>query len=129
MSTGNRAARVLGIAQAGVGTAMVLAPRFVSGLPRGAVAPAPIVRVLGARSVGQGVVTAIRADRTTLALGAAVDITHLASMVALAAVSPRWRRTAFGSAALAAVSAATALALARSGSARSAPEIQMQTER
>ena len=118
MSTPNRAARVLGIAQVGAGAAMVLAPRFVSKLPGGAAAPAPVVRVLGGRSIGQGVLTAIRADRTTLTLGAAVDIAHLATMVALAAASPRWRRTASGSAALAAVSAAAGLALARSGATR-----------
>jgi hypothetical protein len=108
-----RAARALGAAQVGIGAVMVVAPRFAAGLAGGPVAPTPIVRVLGAREIGQGAGTAIRPDVTTLTLGAAVDIAHLASMVALAVISPRWRRAAIGSAAVAAVSAVTGLALAR----------------
>jgi hypothetical protein len=108
-----RSARVLAGVQVGIGTVMVLAPRFVAGLTGGPVPPTPIVRVLGAREIGQGVGTAVRADATALTLGAAVDVAHLASMVALAVISPRWRRTAIGSAAVAAASAATGLALAR----------------
>ena len=108
-----RSARALAGAQVGLGAAMVLAPRFVAGLTGGAVPPTPIVRVLGVREIGQGVGTAVRADATALTLGAAVDVAHLASMVALAVISSRWRRTAIGSGAVAAVSAAAGLFLAR----------------
>ena len=115
--TARAAVRGLGYAQVAVGTAMVVAPRFVAGLSRGPVPPTFIVRVLGARQIGQGVLTGTRADATTLTLGAAVDVTHLASMVALALARPRWWRTASASAAVAAGSAAAGLALARSGDA------------
>jgi hypothetical protein len=113
------AVRSLGCTQIAVGAAMLVAPRFVAALSRGPLPPTLIVRVLGAREVGQGVLTATRADRRTLGLGAAVDISHLASMVALAIASVRWRRTASSSAAIAAASAAAGLALAR-GSTRDA---------
>jgi hypothetical protein len=81
------------------------------------VPPTLIVRVLGVREIGQGLGTAARPDATALTLGAAVDVAHLASMVALAVISSRWRRTAIGSGALAAVSAATGLVLARADTA------------
>jgi hypothetical protein len=114
MTRGIGPVRALGIAQITAGAAMVIAPRFLSGLTGGPVAPTPVVRILGARNIGQGLVTATRADAIALTVGAAVDIAHLASMVVLAAVRPRWRRTAGGSAAIAAASAGAGLALARS---------------
>jgi len=110
-----RAVRSLGFTQIAVGAAMLVAPRFVAGLSRGPVPPTLIVGGLGAREIGQGLLTATRAGRTAIALGAAVDVSHLASMVVLAAVRPRWRRTASASGAVAAVSAGAGLALARAG--------------
>jgi hypothetical protein len=109
------AVRSLGCTEMAVGTAMVLAPRFVASLSRGPVPPTLIMRVLGTREIGQGVLTAARADRMALGFGAAVDIAHLASMVVLAAARPRWRRTASASGAVAVVFAAAGLALARAG--------------
>ena len=106
-------ARGLAYAQVAIGVAMVAAPRLVAGLSRGPVPPAIIVRVLGGRQIGQRLLTATRADASTLTLGAAVDVTHLASMIALAVARPRWRRTASASGAVAAVSAVAGLALAR----------------
>lgn len=50
-----------------------------------------VYRVLGARQVAQAVLTARTEWR---ALGAAVDVLHLASMVPVLAGSTRWRRAA-----------------------------------
>jgi hypothetical protein len=112
------AARVLGLVQAGIGAGMVAAPVAVAGRVGGPVAPAPVVRVLGVRGVGQGLLTAARPGRATLTLGAVVDLAHLASMVALAAASPRWRRSAAASGAVAVASAVAGLALVRAFPAR-----------
>lgn len=111
------AVRALAYTEVAVGAAMVAAPRFVAGLSRGPVPPASIVRVLGARQIGQGLLTATRADATTLTLGATVDAAHLSSMIALALAHPRWWRTASASGAIAAASAVAGLALARAGAA------------
>ncbi len=110
-----RLVRSLGSAQIAIGAGMILAPRLVAGLSRGPVPPIAILRVLGTREIGQGVLTATRRDARTLTLGAGVDIAHLASMVVLAAASPRWRRAASLSAAMAGASAVAGLALARAG--------------
>lgn len=50
-----------------------------------------VYRVLGARQVGQAVLTARTGWR---ALGAVVDLLHLASMVPVLLASRRWRRAA-----------------------------------
>ena len=55
-----------------------------------------VVRVLAARHAVQGLVELCR--RKESALGVAVDAAHAASMVALAAAWPRWRRPAAASA-------------------------------
>ncbi len=55
-------------------------------------APA-VIRVLGARQVGQALVTLLRPTPTLLIAGAAVDGIHAASMLALGARRP-WRRAA-----------------------------------
>ena len=62
------------------------------------------MRVLGLRLAVQGALTVARPSRGALELGAGTDALHLASMVVLAAVAPRYRRTALVSAALAAAS-------------------------
>jgi hypothetical protein len=104
------AARVVGVAQAAIGAAMLLAPARVAAVAAngGSVAPLPIVRVLGARIAVQGAVTAARPSNTGLELGAAVDALHLTSMIALSALVPRLRRSALASAVLAAGSIAAA---------------------
>ena len=86
-------------------------------LSRGTDAPAVrrTVRVLGLRQLVQAAVTAPTPSPAVLALGVEVDLLHAASMVALAAVRPRYRR-----AALAEALAATALACAGTIAARRA---------
>ncbi len=59
----------------------------------------PVVRALGARHLVQSAVTGVDPSGTVLRWGAGVDVLHAASMVALAAVSPRHRRPALVSAA------------------------------
>jgi hypothetical protein len=67
-----------------------------------------VARVLGARSVLQALATAQRPTRRRLAVGALVDATHAASMVAAAAAD-------IGPRALTIASAATASAFAFAG--------------
>ena len=67
-----------------------------------------VVRLLGARHLGQAVITAARPTPGTRRVGAAVDASHAASMLALAAASRAHRRAAL-------CSAATATALATGG--------------
>ena len=60
-----------------------------------------LLRVLGARDLGQAVLAATAPPPALLRLGAGVDALHAASMVALAAVSPDYRRPAVTSSAMA----------------------------
>ena len=105
------AARVVGIAQLGVGATMLSAPARVAqaAAGRGAMAPPLIVRILGLRTAAQGALTAARPSRGALEVGAATDALHLLSMGALMAVAPKYRRTALISAALAAASLVASL--------------------
>lgn len=64
-----------------------------------------VARVLGAREIAQGAVTALAPSRRVLVWGAVVDALHATSMAGLAAVSPRHRRPALASAGLAAAAA------------------------
>ena len=95
------------LARLAAGALDLLAPRTVASLELGAAsrpADAAVFRVLGARQLAQ-----VALERRTgwRALGVAVDLLHLASMLPVAAVSRRWRR-----AALAQVVGAGALATA-----------------
>jgi hypothetical protein len=65
-----------------------------------------LLRLLGARDLGQAVLAGTAPPPALLRLGAGVDALHAASMVALAAVSREHRRPALTSAALATVWAA-----------------------
>jgi hypothetical protein len=69
------------------------------------VPPSWIVRVLGIRTLAQGLVEITRPNRRLLRVGVAVDLTHAASMLAAARVWPAYRRAALISAGSAAVSA------------------------
>lgn len=69
------------------------------------VPPSWIVRVLGIRTLAQGLVDSIRPSRRLLRVGVAVDLTHAASMLAAARVWPAYRRAALTSAGSAAASA------------------------
>jgi hypothetical protein len=52
---------------------------------------AAVLRLLGARHLGQAVITAARPSRAVYTLGAAADLLHAASCLALAAADRRWR--------------------------------------
>jgi hypothetical protein len=88
-------------APAAVGRALGLAPGDRRALL--------LLRVLGARDLGQAVLAATAPPPALRRLGAGVDALHAASMVALAAASRDHRRPALTSAALAAVWAAASL--------------------
>lgn len=110
------AARVVGATQFAVGTLMLVTPTQVARAAAGpevasggAVAPPTIVRVLGLRTATQGALTVIRPSRTSLEVGAGTDALHLLSMIALAAVAPKYRRSALVSAAVATASLAGSL--------------------
>lgn len=109
------AARMVGGGQLVLGLAMVVAPDRVARASAGgsATAPAAIVRVLGLRQAGQGALNLLRPSRAGLDLGAGVDATHLASMIALAVAAPRYRRTAAVSGAIALASIGAGLAARR----------------
>lgn len=69
-------------------------------------------RVLGARQVLQAVLLARSSSSGALRFGAAVDGSHSASMLVLAARSERWRRPALQSAAISAALAFSAYGVA-----------------
>lgn len=68
--------------------------------------PAWLVRVLGARITMQAALELARPTREVAWVGAGVDVTHALSMVAVAAISRRFRRGAALSALIAGASAA-----------------------
>jgi hypothetical protein len=88
------AVRAVALVRAGWGALLLTAPQAVLRAaghrePSGAVT---VVRVLGARHLAQGLVTAAVPTGPVVALGAVVDGLHAASQFALAAAAPRWRR-------------------------------------
>ena len=77
-------------------------------------APAgPVVAILGARHLTQAALTWRRPDRTVLALGAAADATHAATMVAAGLVPGRWRTAALADALAETALAAVGLACSK----------------
>lgn len=72
-----------------------------------------VVRVLGARLAVQGVLLSLVPRRRIVTACAAVDLTHAASMYALCAARPRYRRAALASALAATASGALTAAAAR----------------
>lgn len=106
--------RALALSQVGIGLVTIARASTLAAEPwlgLSPVAVARIVRVLGARQVVQGVVTAARSDDPqTLLVGAAVDGLHAASMVPMAAVPGPYRRLAALSALLATAAAAVGAA-------------------
>jgi hypothetical protein len=81
---------------------------------RGPAALRRVAAILGARHVGQALLTASRPGRAALALGTEVDAAHCASMVLIGALSGRWRAPALADALLAGSLAGAGLACARS---------------
>jgi hypothetical protein len=85
------------VARAGWACVLLLVPDRV--LKTGAQPPIPaaaiaVARVLGARELGQSAVTAVAPTGLVAGLGALVDALHAFTNVGIAAMSPRWRRTA-----------------------------------
>jgi hypothetical protein len=106
-----RLVQALGVAQAASGALLIGRPARVARAVSGSATahPAPwLVRLLGMRLLGQGLTGALWPHPNVAAVGAAVDATHAASMIATAAVAPRYRRPALTSAACALASAAVA---------------------
>lgn len=99
--------RSLGAVQAAAGAVLLAAPAAVSAAVAGPgrQVPAWLVRVLGARMLGQGcLLTALPADGVLLACTVA-ELLHGASMVAAAALAPQYRRSALVSASVAGLAA------------------------
>ena len=117
-----RTGRLLQVARCGYGAALIAAPELV--LRAAAHRPverrvAAVARVLGARNVGQALITGPAPGPTALRLGIAVDALHAASMLTLAAADRQLRGLALRSAGVAAgwgAAAALAARLANRGS-------------
>lgn len=115
------ALRALGLAEAAWGAALLAAPgRLVAAAHGGPPPPRStgVARVLGARQLAQGALTALTAGPRVTGGAAAVEGLHGTSMVALAAASSRYRRLALVSAAVAATEALAGGWLARAGARR-----------
>jgi hypothetical protein len=100
--TAERTTRVRNVAllRAGWGLLLVSAPAAVlrAGGHREPSRAAWAVRVLGARHLVQAAVTVAAPSRPVVTMGAVLDGLHASSVVALAAASSRWRRTALADA-------------------------------
>lgn len=72
-----------------------------------------VIRTLGVRQLAQAVVTVAAPDTLVLSLGAGVDATHAATMLALVLFSRRWRRAALVEVVIAATLASVGVAAAR----------------
>jgi hypothetical protein len=100
------------------GGALLCAPgliiRMATGRPAGARARG-VTRLLGARHLLQAALTPGPAPGARLAIGAAVDLTHAASMAALAAADPKLRRAILADALIETTLGTAGLAAARHG--------------
>jgi hypothetical protein len=113
VSTGARVVRILATVRC-LGAAVLIArPDAVGRAVCGSetVPAAWIIRLLGARLLGQGAAELGWPTRTVVLGGSLVDATHGASMVAATALFPSYRRAAVASAAVAGVSAALGAAV------------------
>jgi hypothetical protein len=101
------------VCQSVAGALLLARPSVVARLAGGPSAepPAWVLRLLGARLLGQGGATLRWPASPVATLGAAVDTIHAVSMIVLAGRSSRYRRPALVSAA-AAIAAASCVALA-----------------
>lgn len=111
-----RGVRILAGARGLEAAVLLTRPQAVGGLVGGAHAtpPAWVLRMLGGRLLVQCLVEIIRPAKAVVALGAVVDLTHAASMLAAARWLPNYRRPALASAAEAAASALASGAMANS---------------
>jgi hypothetical protein len=99
--------------RAALGAGYLTWSAWAAGQRRGAPPVRAVAAVLGARHLAQALLTADRAPRAALALGAEADAAHCASMLALALASRRWRAAALADALLAGALAATGATCAR----------------
>jgi hypothetical protein len=102
--------RWLTAGRAGYGAVLLLAPPGVLARLAGEAcdeATVRVARVLGAREIVQAAILTARPGHGWQLGGAVVDVLHGASMLALAAASPRYRRLALGNARTAGVLALT----------------------
>ncbi|MGH8962176.1 MAG: hypothetical protein ACRDWT_13475 [Jatrophihabitantaceae bacterium] len=110
------AARALGALSAATGLVILAEPEAVLHAVSSQ-RPDPfdtfVARVLGARSAVQGAALLALPRRRLVYAAAMVDLTHAASMVALAALRPEHRRAALCSAALASFTGSLGVATAR----------------
>lgn len=100
--------------RAGYGTVLLCVPGAVIGVCTGQPASRlarTVARVLGARHLSQAVLTAREPTAAVLAIGAAVDFAHAASMLALAAGHQPLRRAEFADGLTAAFFAAVGAAI------------------
>jgi hypothetical protein len=106
-----RETRLVAAGTGALGAVLLLRPDAVAKACSGpdAVPRAWIVRALGGRMLLQALAQAVFPDRRLLDAGVATDAAHGASMVALAALSRRYRRPATMSAAVAGLSTALGL--------------------
>ena len=101
----SRQARVLGAGTCAAGALTLLRPDALTRAvaePDHSGPPTWIVRVLGGRQLIQGVAILLAPTPAVVDVGKLVDVLHASSMLALAAVSPRYRRAGLVSAATAA---------------------------
>lgn len=97
--------RGVALLRAGVGAALTVFPGRVASAAEGRPATTParvFTRVLGVRHLTQATLTLTAPQLLTPSRGAVVDGLHAATVMVLAAVSPRYRRAALVNAALAA---------------------------
>jgi hypothetical protein len=108
------ARRLLGAVHLSLGAALIVRPGSVTRMLGGRTPPRRwVIRLLGARSLVQGAVTAAVPDRPIVTVGAFVDAVHALSMIVAAAVSESQRRAAVLSAVVAAGCSAAGAAAAR----------------
>lgn len=105
-----------GLLLLGWGAALLARPERIADVVGGGIAPPSwIVRVLGARGVLQETVVLLAPSRRAATAAAGADVLHALSMLAAAAIWPRYRRCELASAGIAAGSALVTVATARSG--------------
>ena len=108
--------RLLAAGRILLGALLLAAPAAVLGRilgRRAGVGERRAAQLLGARNVVEGAVVATHRGRGWLLAGAAVDSTHVLSMIALAAVRAEHRRLATASALVATATATAGLVAAR----------------
>ena len=111
-----RLARGWGAATVAVGIATAGRPEQAADVAAGRTDGRPdprVVRILGVRQIGQGVLVVLCPSRSVVTMAMFADASHALSMVALAVFSTRYRRAALLSAGIAVSSAGAGLLAAQ----------------